>query len=331
MSQTKLEAVLEKIIALTSEKDSGALELTLAQTLFALADIKDMVMYSAGNINRTKFAISNAETVPDGEPVPEELVDDLVQCLETVKITNIRHLDKQLTLFPLMCSQIQPLAVIVLEETADTRNHDLAIQILKIFHNVLALMNENERDTLTGLLNRKTFDHKINAIITERQNNQNRRKNDNEESAYLAIFDIDHFKRVNDTHGHLIGDEVLLLFSRLMDKGFRDADLLFRFGGEEFVGLFYCPEDTTMSAVLNRFREIIAQYNFPQVGHITVSGGFTRITPLDLSSNIIGRADAALYHAKNNGRNQIAQHETLVSTGVISEDQNESSGDVELF
>ena len=84
-----------------------------------------------------------------------------------------------------------------------------------------------------------------------------------------------------------------------------------------------------MCAVLNRFRENIEKYTFPQVGKVTVSAGFTKIDAYDTSSNIIGRADAALYHAKKNGRNQVCQHEHLISTGEL--EHTENSGEIELF
>ncbi len=330
MPTVDLKTVLNELITLTREKDSNGLELTLAKTLFALAHIENMLMYSARNISRAKFARDNNEIIPEDEQVPEPLIDALLACLASGKTTDIQHDNKQLTLFPLMCSNTQPLAAVVLEKT-DTNHHGLAIQILEIYHNFLALMNENERDTLTGLLNRKTFDQKINGTITDLHQQQHRRKTDNSESPYLAIFDIDHFKKVNDTHGHLIGDEVLLLFSRLMDKNFRDKDLLFRFGGEEFVGIFECPSDQDMSNILNRFRQVVANYDFPQVGNVTVSGGFTKIVAHDLSSKVIDRADVALYHAKNSGRNQVYQHEKLVDLGTVSENKNNNSGEIELF
>lgn len=329
MPKAKLDAVLDNIITLTSETDSNALEITLAQTLFTLAGIDNMLIHSAGNITRAQYALLNSEPLSaESAFIPESLVGALVMCLENAEVSTVEYQKKSLTLFPLMCAKAQPLAIIIVEEGEEKRNHELVIQLLKIYHNFLALMNENERDTLTGLLNRKTFDQKINTIITDLENKHQEIES---ESSYLAIFDIDHFKRVNDTHGHLMGDEVLLLFSRLMDKSFRDQDFLFRFGGEEFVGVFECPSDEMMSSILNRFRQAIENYNFPQIGKVTVSGGFTKVAKNDLSSKIIDRADVALYHAKNNGRNQVFQHEQLVKAGTVTDEKNDSSGEIELF
>lgn len=336
MPENNLKSVLENIISLTSERDSNAIELALAQTLFKLAAPESMTLYRASSIDNIKYANTLIGKQQENEDIPTDILDALTECLETCKTIYTQRQEKKLTLFPLLSAKNQPIAVILIEALQDSQDHALTLMILKIYHNFVALMNENERDTLTGLLNRKTFDLKINNIISSNQNiiNQdvedilNRRTNKSAQS-YLAIFDIDHFKRVNDTFGHLMGDEVLLLFSRVLEKSFRDQDLLFRFGGEEFIGVFQCPSNEAMATVLNRFRENIEMHSFPQVGKVTVSAGFTKIDAYDTSSNIIGRADAALYHAKKNGRNQVCQHEQLISTGALQ--HNENNGEIELF
>jgi len=329
MLQNKIKHVLENIISLTSERDSNALELALAQTLFKLAAPESMTMYRASSIDGIKYVSTLIGKNKQSEEIPADILDALKNCLETGKTTITQQKEKELTLFPLMSAKNEPIAVIMIEEAQGSHDHELTIMILKIYHNFVALMNENERDTLTGLLNRKTFDLKINGIISSLQNHLNRRSDDNNDPCYLAIFDIDHFKRVNDTYGHLMGDEVLLLFSRIMGKTFRDKDLLFRFGGEEFVGVFQCPSDEVMTMVLNRFRKNVESYSFPQVGQVTVSCGFTKIEASDLSSIIIDRADVALYHAKNNGRNQVCQHEQLIASGIL--ELSDNTGEIELF
>ena len=144
------------------------------------------------------------------------------------------------------------------------------LQILSIYHNFMSLIHESERDILIDLLNRKTLDLKIKDIIIGLKNHV---QNQTDAHSYLATFDLDHFKQVNDAHGHLIGDEVLLLFSHQMHKNFRDKDLLFRFGGEEFVGIFQCTDDDTITHILGRFQQTIAAFNFPQVGLVTLSFG----------------------------------------------------------
>jgi len=202
-------------------------------------------------------------------------------------------------------------------------------QLLDVYQNYTNLINDNERDTLTGLLNRKTFDKQINKIMTQLTQSSLRLNDRSVDAHYLAIFDIDHFKKVNDVHGHLIGDEVLLLFSQLMTKTFRETDPLFRFGGEEFVGLFSCAKLNDVEVLLERFRDKLANYAFPQVGRVTVSIGCTRIADKFSPDEYIDKADAALYYAKQHGRNQVCYYEKLVQEGKLTETVNQ--GDIELF
>jgi diguanylate cyclase (GGDEF)-like protein len=118
-------------------------------------------------------------------------------------------------------------------------------------------------------------------------------------------MDIDHFKRVNDRYGHLYGDEVLLLFARLMGNCFRYTDFLFRFGGEEFVALLTYADETGAHTALERFRTTVQAYDFPRVEHITVSIGYCGIDDDSLAPSLIDMADRALYHAKHHGRNRV--------------------------
>src|SRR6202011_3687326 len=99
------------------------------------------------------------------------------------------------------------------------------------------------------------------------------------EPSWLALIDIDRFKSINDGYGHLFGDEVLLLVSQLMKRSFRGADQLFRFGGEEFVVLLDRASEPGAQIVLERLRTTIGEHEFPQVGQVTISVGYTRIDP----------------------------------------------------
>jgi diguanylate cyclase (GGDEF)-like protein len=146
---------------------------------------------------------------------------------------------------------------------------------------------------------------------------------------WLGVIDIDHFKSVNDNYGHLIGDEVLLLLSRLMRSRFRFHDRLYRFGGEEFVVLMRCGSEEDAHHAFERLRTGVERYPFPQVGHITVSVGFTEVKIGDTPSGAFERADKAVYYGKTHGRNQVCSHAKLVASGEL-EDLS-VSGDVELF
>ena len=196
---------------------------------------------------------------------------------------------------------------------------------LKVYQNHVNLINDAECDTLTGLFNRKTFEERIDRVLAmqraARENPQygasDRRVMRAGEHHWLAVIDIDHFKSVNDRFGHLYGDEVLILVSRLMTRGFRMEDRLFRFGGEEFVIVLSPCSSTGAAMVLDRFRTAIADYAFPQVGKVTISIGYTRIRIDDMPSIVVGRADQALYYAKRNGRDQVRNFEQLAAAGEI--------------
>ncbi len=134
---------------------------------------------------------------------------------------------------------------------------------------------------------------------------------------WIAMVDIDFFKAVNHTHGHLIGDEVLLLMGQLMRNALRFGDRLFRFGGGEFVIVTSCDSEHHAGQALERVRRRAEQHAFPRVGRLTASIGFTRIAPSDSPGTALERADRAVYHAKSHGRNQVCSYADLVARGRL--------------
>lgn len=228
--------------------------------------------------------------------------------------------------FPLKQSVVHKNALLVIEYPAlPTEAIALIEQCLLMFNQYAELIIENERDALTGLLNRKTFDQCVSKILLSDYKPEFRFPLHH----YLVIFDIDFFKKINDSYGHLIGDEVLILLSRLMQDSFREGDLLFRFGGEEFVGVFSCASEDDIAHLLSRFQDALATYLFPQVGHVTISIGCAKMAVNVLPNTVLEHADEALYYAKEHGRNQICYYETLLQQGALK--PTELSGEIELF
>jgi diguanylate cyclase (GGDEF)-like protein len=183
------------------------------------------------------------------------------------------------------------------------------------------------------LLNRKTFDESFlktlsQTVVVSRTDDARRTHSENF-SYWIGVIDIDHFKRINDNFGHLIGDEVLLLLSRLMHASFRFQDRLYRFGGEEFVVLMRCGNAADALLAFERLRTNVERYVFPQVGQLTVSVGFTQVQFSDTPAAAFERADKAVYHAKTHGRNQVCSHAVLLADGVIADAAK--TGEVELF
>lgn len=214
-------------------------------------------------------------------------------------------------------------------------SHKVIGSMLHVYRNFETLLDYSERDTLTGLLNRKTFEdafYKISMVSSEAMsaNAGDHDTSGAHDPYFVAMIDIDFFKSVNDKHGHLIGDEVLLLQSRLMRSSFRFQDRLYRFGGEEFVVLMRCTDSVGALRAVERLRANTANYLFPRVGQVTISVGVTQIRPGDSPSAALGRADQAVYFAKANGRNQAHAYEVLLARGAIN-GVAEEIGEIDLF
>jgi diguanylate cyclase (GGDEF)-like protein len=202
----------------------------------------------------------------------------------------------------------------------------LAEGLLRILRNQIALLDYGERDTLTGLLNRKTFESRFERLCEELPPSVPSRS---QAHSWLGLLDIDRFKSINDTYGHVFGDEVLLLVSQIMQSTLRSEDQLFRFGGEEFVVVLEGTDATGACEAFQRLRVAVERQCFPQVVSVTASLGFTALRREDSPPSCVERADAALYFVKNNGRNGVRCFEDLVQAGNLAVKDN--SGAIELF
>lgn len=341
---------VERLAELTGFRDRDVLDVTLVGTLRDLLGPRSVAIYrfvGEGGDRRwiTRAHLGPGETVATADPLWQDL--QTLPRLETQPTRQACLLSQEsmavdgtpaLSLFPLTTERD---AVGVLElatdQPLDWEQTRLVTSILKVYRNFQGLLDYSERDTLTGLLNRKTFDESFMRLAAPAVAPaaagaalpDQRRHSGLEVSAWLGVIDIDHFKAVNDTYGHLIGDEVLLLLSRLMRSTFRYQDRLYRFGGEEFVVLMRSASADNAAQAFERLRANIERYAFPRVGRITVSVGFTEVRSTDTPAAAFERADKAVYHAKQHGRNQVAYHAALVAAGEVQEDNLD--GDVELF
>ncbi len=225
----------------------------------------------------------------------------------------------------------------------DKEHQRLVHALLNLYTNYLSLIDKSNRDKLTNLLNRETLDNEISQILFHKQNHTlvlskksykftEQREAHNNHYYWLGVLDIDFFKLINDNYGHLYGDEVLILVSRLIEKNVRDFDLVFRYGGEEFVILLKAPDITVAKLAFERMRKEIQKYPFAKVEQLTVSIGATQITNQSGTAEIIGNADEALYYAKENGRNQLHFYEELVQNNIIEPSNEESEdSDIDFF
>jgi diguanylate cyclase (GGDEF)-like protein len=179
----------------------------------------------------------------------------------------------------------------------------------------LQMLQGTYRDALTSLYNRRAFNEKMTQLL-DRSSDRQRRAINFTPTIYVML-DIDYFKVINDSKGHLFGDEVLLLLAQQLTDSFRENDLLFRYGGEEFAMVLMDIEADQAQQTLDRFREKIADFDFPSINQVTVSIGYTLFNKRLSMDQLIGQADAALYHCKATTRNAVHSYQDIVEKGLI--------------
>jgi diguanylate cyclase (GGDEF)-like protein len=350
-----MSQIVDHLADLTGFRDRDLLDVTLVGAMRDLLLTKSVSIYrtvgEAGQerwLTRAHLEADSAVATSDPAWVDVERLPLIDQYPHRVKAMTMQQVVKvkptlnpqppltsgyHLSVFPVATDR-EVVAVLEIESSSSLtpEAQRMVVSILRIYRNFQALLDYSERDTLTGLLNRKTFDEaflKASAEPPMVDQDPERRQMMTGNGTWLGVIDIDHFKRVNDTYGHLIGDEVLLLLSRLMRATFRFHDRLYRFGGEEFVVLMRCSNQKDASEAFERLRANVEGYGFPQVGRITISVGFTAVRMGDTPSAAFERADKAVYYAKGHGRNRVCSHADLVDAGELEDDSKE--GDIDLF
>jgi diguanylate cyclase (GGDEF)-like protein/PAS domain S-box-containing protein len=152
-------------------------------------------------------------------------------------------------------------------------------------------------DNLTGLYNRR----KLSEVLAGEMARSDRHKS----KFSVIIFDIDFFKKVNDTYGHQVGDNVLIHLSNILKESARETDCVSRWGGEEFLIIAGGSDLDGAFIFAEKIRKKIADYDFPEVGRVTISCGVAQYKNGETSTELVLRADTALYQVKNSGRNRV--------------------------
>ncbi|PUE63969.1 GGDEF domain-containing protein [Arcobacter caeni] len=185
-------------------------------------------------------------------------------------------------------------------ENGKTKVHELEEKVKKLEEELNRTKTENMKDHLTGLLTRKAFSDEVKRI----------------ESAYERIktqyavifFDLDHFKKLNDTYGHECGDVVLSTFGKILNKSVREHDVAGRYGGEEFVAIIHFNLNRELLQFLKRIKTIVTENSFlykDKKIKVTFSAGVAIRSSYTSYENTLQKADMLLYQAKENGRNKI--------------------------
>jgi len=274
-----LELALQPAYALRNRLLALGLVATLAFSLVAL--------WLARSFSRPIEQLARAaRQIEEGANTPDFPVDH--------RVAEVAQLGQSL--------QSMTTVLLAHERELAAANQSLETQVLQRTEALETANLELERlathDPLTGMHNRRHFDTKLLECFQTSQRTGT--------GFAVLLLDVDHFKQVNDTHGHTAGDTVLQRLAHLLGENTRSVDFLARYGGEEFVVLLpHTPGGEGSMAVAEKIRTAIAAAEFPEIGHMTVSIGVSVWNPADTHAGaIVERADKALYQAKDAGRNQ---------------------------
>ena len=333
-----MKPILQNLVEMTGHRDYLRLEVSVLSTLQQLSGILEARALEVFLLNGLRYTrprtwmqdgqwtSTESEAAADPQRQLLDQLPDLQHCIQERLAHTCTALAKgrhTLWLPVWMHDQVSTCLEITQTRAFSAHRLEVLTAIFNVYQNYQSLLDYSERDALTGLFNRKTFDDQFarHAGIESGAPEGDRQQ-------WLAVIDIDHFKQVNDRFGHLYGDEVLILMANILRSSFRSHDRIFRFGGEEFVVLLRSTSLETAHKVFNRFRQAVEEYNFPQVGRITASVSFVS-TAANTPVEILGQADQALYFAKENGRNQVRFYDDLVASGDLQ--ARISNEDIELF
>lgn len=306
--------VVRMIAALTDHRDVDVLETSLLRTVADLFAPDWAAIFHISADEAPEFAIALRDGVISHVAFPDSF-SHLVSAASV-------------TAFPIMSRTRRVLGYLLVHRVPALSNDEQAMMssLFRIYDNYLAVLKDSQIDRLTGLLNRHTFDEQLDralglirrAYLEGERGKHKRKVGEGNGSFFLGEIDIDHFKCINDKFGHLYGDEVLIILARILQSTFRKTDLIYRFGGEEFVVIVYVDDRNDADMTFERLRRSIENHAFPQVSKVTVSIGVTEIQETSIPVELLGHADQALYYAKTHGRNQVSFYETLVAMNEIS-------------
>ena len=346
MDQTVINSILE----LTRARDVESLDHGFVSALAASLPIHAISLYKRPERNQPGFIEESVRLVlpGDGTDTAYEIVSmrtmvpmdkHMEACMKSESAFAFNPGNGSVGLLIPLIKDGKAAGLLGLEGEQSLLDEQKLVEIFsEIYGNYWTVLDESERDKLTGLFNRRTYDRKLHKLLQNQKDDQEKlkdsavpeqRQRKTGPNAWLATLDIDNFKTINDTHGHLFGDEVILMLSQKMKAAFRRTDLLFRFGGDEFVIILEPIPADMARQTLERFRQTVVNHKFPQIGNIAVSIGFAKITENDFPQTVLNRADKALYYAKEQGKNRIFSYQELLDSGIYKDETK--TGSTELF
>lgn len=300
--KAQLDECLMRLEKASTPDELEEIENTLKQLIFKHQE--EVTIYS---VNKMKEFRSLVETLVEGLSVftadTDLFTSEINQTL--VNIEEVGVLDEIVEIRRRLSSEVSRAKQVVQEKQLrdDERKDELAEKVESLNQRLVAAQEEMLIDELTQVFNKKAFDKRIQEEI-------GRNKTMNAPFS-LLMFDIDHFKNVNDIHGHQIGDRLLNKIGDIAKNVFRRDDYIARWGGDEFAGILYDTVGDKAKIAAERFRRRVEKTDFKyarrgaeQSVRITVSIGLAWYRDGDTPKTLVERADQALYLGKRNGRNQ---------------------------
>jgi diguanylate cyclase (GGDEF)-like protein len=339
-AMNKMTGFIDEIAGLAGARDRDALEYTMASVMFELTGARLLSTWSVaprdGDIGvRCCVTLGSARcehcdvtgcSAPGDNVKPLDSKPALKTCYETKRHfrapSGVCGLYRDV--FPVLNGHgVVRLVEILRAEPMREDEERLVFGLLRIYRNHLGTNDYGDCDDLTGLLNRRAFEDTFRALISPKPGRGTSpfgpiRASEGSRGAHLAMIDIDFFKRVNEGFGHPHGDEALVLLARLLGENFRETDRLFRFDGGTFVAVLPDTDSEGAAVALERFRVSVENFDFPLVGHVTVSIGYTAVRKDDTAASASARAEEALYAAKEQGRNRVRCFEELFTGRAVA-------------
>jgi diguanylate cyclase len=282
---TLSEADIEKLheTYISSNRLTDRIDHVNSQVMGEIEQVMAMIGAAAGNAStysQNLASVTKSLGIAADEPALRAIVEGLVQATKDMERNN-QALEARLSASKQEVNQLQ--------------------------ENLEAVRTESLTDPLTTLANRKYFDQALTKAIAEAR--------DNEQPLALLMSDIDHFKRFNDTYGHLTGDQVLRLVATSMKQNVKGQDIAARYGGEEFVIVLpntrlqhaVTLADQIRCAVMTK--ELKKRSTGENLGRVTISIGTAALRASDTPQMLIERADTCLYAAKRAGRNCVVSED----------------------
>lgn len=345
-----MSTLIEHVLKLTEHRDRELLELTLAKALIDLLPLQKLVVSQiwrqqddARWLDVVRLDAKGGGRVTDPARVSFQSlrrldeVSDRQKCLvlsAPLEIAWAGENGPRITYLPLLADTTRDDAgVIELHSSAPLDAYALLTldQLRRVYRSMYDLLAYSERDPLTGLLNRKSLQDAFYTAILEdldaieSESGQaagpvtpgQERRHQVPANYWLGAVRIDDFDALRTRIDKLQLDKVLTQVARVMNNTFRTYDRNYHFAGDHFGVLMHCPTEELVGQAFERFRSNIGKFNFPQVGALTVSCGFTRVVEDDTPDTALAKTAFAIDQGRASGSNQVRSYLALERQGLV--------------